>query len=86
MWLWILATIVAFYIKGLCGFANTLVFTSILGFGTNNINISPIEVDGYKYHKEDTVQATRDLLKNHIMELYEIPLLRFKTNLVMCTL
>ena len=39
-----------------------------------------IEVDGYKYHKENTVQASRDLLKNHIMELYEIPLLRFKTN------
>lgn len=39
-----------------------------------------IEVDGYEYHKKDTVQASRDLLKNHIMELYEIPLLRFKTN------
>ena len=39
-----------------------------------------IEVDGYKYHKEDTVQTSRDLLKNHIMDLYEIPLLRFKTN------
>ena len=32
-----------------------------------------IEVDGYSYHKEDTIQASRDLLKNHIMELYEIP-------------
>ncbi len=39
-----------------------------------------IEVDGYEYHKENTVQASRDFLKNHIMELYEIPLLRFKTN------
>lgn len=39
-----------------------------------------IEVDGYEYHKEDTEQASRDLLKNHIMKLYEIPLLRFKTN------
>lgn len=39
-----------------------------------------IEVDGYEYHKEDTEQASRDLRKNHIMELYEIPLLRFKTN------
>lgn len=44
MWLWILATLVAFYIKGLCGFANTLVFTSILGFGANNVNISPVEL------------------------------------------
>ena len=39
-----------------------------------------IEVDGYEHHKKDTVQASRDLLKNHIMELYEIPLLRFMTN------
>lgn len=39
-----------------------------------------IEVDGYEYHKDNTVQASRDLMKNHIMELYEIPLLRFKTN------
>lgn len=44
MWLWIVATIVAFFIKGLCGFANTLVFTSILGFGVNNVNISPAEL------------------------------------------
>lgn len=39
-----------------------------------------IEVDGDEYHKEDTVQNSRGLLKNHIMELYEIPLLRFITN------
>ena len=39
-----------------------------------------IEVDGYEYHKEDTTQASRDLMKNHIMEMYKIPLLRFKTN------
>lgn len=44
MWIWILATTVAFYIKGLCGFANTLVFTSILGFGIINVNISPVEL------------------------------------------
>ena len=39
-----------------------------------------IEVDGYAYHKEGTVQASRDLLKNHILDMYELPLLRFKTN------
>ena len=44
MRLWIIATLAAFYIKGLCGFANTLVFTTILGFGTNNVNISPVEL------------------------------------------
>ena len=44
MFLWIISTLAAFYIKGLCGFANTLVFTSILGFGANNIAISPVEL------------------------------------------
>lgn len=44
MWLWIVATVVAFFVKGLCGFANTLVFTSILGFGADNVNISPVEL------------------------------------------
>lgn len=39
-----------------------------------------IEVDGYHYHKDGTVQAERDKKKNHILELYEIPLLRFATN------
>lgn len=41
---WILATICAFFVKGLCGFANTLVFSTILSFGNNNINISPVEL------------------------------------------
>ncbi|MCR5657102.1 MAG: sulfite exporter TauE/SafE family protein [Butyrivibrio sp.] len=41
---WIIATFVAFFIKGLCGFANTLVFTSILGFTESNVNISPVEL------------------------------------------
>lgn len=43
MWL-VIATLSAFFVKGLCGFANTLVFTSILGFTTDNINISPVEL------------------------------------------
>ena len=49
----------------------------------NRISKKPvlaIEVDGYEFHKEDSRQADRDLLKNHIMEIYEIPMLRFKTN------
>ena len=41
---WIIATICAFFVKGLSGFANTLVFTTILSFGNNNINISPVEL------------------------------------------
>lgn len=43
-WLWILAAIAAYFIKGLCGFANTLVFTSILSFGVSNANISPMDL------------------------------------------
>ena len=41
--------------------------------------ILAIEVDGYAFHQKETTQAKRDLLKNHIFELYYIPLLRFST-------
>lgn len=41
---WIVAAFCAYFVKGLCGFANTLVFTSILSFGNNNVNISPVEL------------------------------------------
>lgn len=49
----------------------------------NRISKKPvlaIEVDGYAFHKEGTDQRSRDALKDHILELYEIPLLRFWTN------
>lgn len=41
---WIAATVCAFYVKGLCGFANTLVFTTVMSFGLDNRNISPVEL------------------------------------------
>lgn len=41
---WIAATLCAFYVKGLCGFANTLVFTTVMSFGLSNRNISPVEL------------------------------------------
>ena len=44
MELWYIAAMVAYFIKGLCGFANTLVFTSILSFQHANANISPIDL------------------------------------------
>ena len=44
MYLWFIASFIAYFIKGLCGFANTLVFTSILSFGENNANISPVDL------------------------------------------
>ena len=49
----------------------------------NNVTKCPllaIEVDGYRYHKSDSVQGERDRLKNHILEVYHLPLIRFKTN------
>ena len=39
-----------------------------------------IEVDGVGFHKEGTRQEERDKLKNHIMEVYGLPLLRFRTD------
>ena len=39
VWL-IVATLAASFIKGVCGFANTLVFTTILSFSFNNIQIT----------------------------------------------
>lgn len=44
MYLWVIAAATAYFIKGLCGFANTLVLTSILSFGAANANISPIDL------------------------------------------
>lgn len=44
MFWWIIATLCAFFVKGICGFANTLVFSTILSFGNNNINITPVEL------------------------------------------
>lgn len=41
---WIIAALCAFFVKGLCGFANTLVFTSIMSFGISNRDISPVEL------------------------------------------
>lgn len=40
----IIATITAYIIKGMCGFANTLIFSSIMSFTSNNINITPTEL------------------------------------------
>ena len=44
MFWWIIATVIAFFVKGLCGFANTLVFTTMLSFGQSNLAISPVEL------------------------------------------
>ena len=48
----IAATLAAFFIKGLCGFANTLIFQSILSFSVNNADISPVELVPGKRHSD----------------------------------
>ena len=70
MGLWVVATFVAFYIKGLCGFANTLVFTSILGFGVSNVGISPVElIIGYPTNLILTWKHRNDLDKKVYLPL-----------------
>lgn len=44
MTIWIVAAVCAYFVKGLCGFANSLVFSTILSFTTSNVNISPMEL------------------------------------------
>ena len=39
-----------------------------------------IETDGYTYHNDETEQHQRDLLKDHILEVYRLPLIRLRTN------
>ena len=38
-----------------------------------------IETDGYNFHNDETEQHKRDLMKDHILEVYGLPLLRLKT-------
>ena len=40
----IIAVFIAFVVKGITGFANTLVFGSMMSFSTNTINITPIDL------------------------------------------
>lgn len=40
----VVAMLVAYIVKGMTGFANTLVFGTVLSFTRNNINITPVEL------------------------------------------
>lgn len=40
----ILAVVLAYIVKGICGFANTLVFGSILSYTQNTVNITPVDL------------------------------------------
>ena len=39
-----------------------------------------IETDGYRFHNEQTEQHQRDILKDHILTVYGLPILRLSTN------
>jgi len=41
--------------------------------------VAVIEVDGWAFHKADSAQAERDILKDTICKRYGIPLFRFST-------
>lgn len=43
IWLW-MVTLLAFFIKGLCGFANSMVFTTLMSFRSSIVHASPIMV------------------------------------------
>jgi superfamily I DNA and/or RNA helicase len=44
------------------------------------IPILGIEVDGFEFHKQGTQQSKRDKMKDEILDKYNFPVLRFKTN------
>jgi len=44
------------------------------------IPILGIEVDGFEFHKQGTQQAERDKMKDKILDKYNFPILRFRTN------
>lgn len=43
-------------------------------------SVLAVEADGFHFHKVGTIQAERDKMKNHILDVYGIPYLRFATN------
>ena len=42
--IWMVAALLSYFVKGLCGFANTLVFTSMLSFSNDNAQITPVDL------------------------------------------
>lgn len=39
-----------------------------------------IEADGFSSHENNPRQQARDIMKNHIFDVYGLPLLRLSTN------
>ena len=60
-------------------FAKSIEATTINANATIAEPILVVETDGYSYHNEKTQQYQRDIKKDHILTLYEIPILRLST-------
>lgn len=70
------AAVCAYFVKGLCGFANTLVFSTIVSFGADNVNISPVELLlGYPSNIILTVRERRHIQWNVCVPLALLVLL-----------
>lgn len=65
-----------------CKFAmNILTHTDFLIFNKlDKMPVLVVEVDGYAYHANNIRQLERDKMKDCILEKYNIPILRIKTN------
>lgn len=60
---------------------NPLTHTDFLLFNKmDKASVLAIEVDGVSFHEADSRQHERDLMKNHIFEVVEVPLLRLPTD------
>ena len=46
----------------------------------SKVPVLGIEVDGFEFHKQGTQQAKRDKMKDKILDKYNFPILRFRTN------
>lgn len=60
---------------------NVLTHTDFLIYDKfSKIPVLVVEVDGYKFHDNNPKQLRRDKIKDNILQKYDIPLLRLKTN------
>ena len=60
---------------------NVLTHIDFLIYDTlGKIPVLVVEVDGVSFHKEGSRQAERDRIKNAILDKYEIPYLRLRTD------
>ncbi|MFD4707000.1 DUF2726 domain-containing protein [Gottfriedia sp. NPDC058432] len=60
---------------------NILTHTDFLIFNkVDRMPILVVEVDGYAFHANNPTQLKRDMMKDEILNKYDIPIIRLKTN------